>query len=205
MRNTNFYLSGFILFISLLIYSCGGAKYNYHFDQGKHIDFNSGKWLLNNPKTNFTRNVELLEFAKNKFSEIIPDSLLLLLVDVRRNKVIGPEIPHNPSLKDLQRLKLLTECDYLINIKTEIVKNDLGSFTFSRSQGRAKKINKAITEITIYDLNKIEVLSKSSSVGKVEVIETEDSGWDYVSSGWTLAVQSLKNLVRKYKKYKIYN
>ena len=62
------------------------------------------------------------------------------------------------------------------------LKDEAGSFTFSRDYGTSIKKNESVTKIWIYDLNTLELISKSQSTATNEVKETEDSGFGMVTS-----------------------
>ncbi len=195
----------YILLVLLLILlsSCGGSKYDYHFEKDKELDFNQGKWILNDPQTNYRYPGTIKKLALEGFQKIIPDSSLFQIFDLRRTRLVEATIPIHPTLKDLKHLREFSSCDYLINIENEVVRDDMGSFSGS-STARNEQTNKAATYIEIYDLRTFELISKSSAVGTVKVTEDKDSGsWNYVSSGGTLAMHSVIKLIRRYKRYRV--
>lgn len=191
-----------ILATSILFFNCGGTKYHYNFEKGKNIDFSRGKWILNEPYTNYNEE-RIYLIAKKEFKDILQDSLFEIN-DLRRDKLIGLQIPFNPTIEQLKDLKTGTDSDYLINISTNLIKDEMGSFASSSDFGSVIKSNEASTLIRIYDLNNLELLSESSVYGIAKKIRTtEDGDWDYVSSGGTITMKGLARLIKKYDKYKI--
>jgi len=192
-----------LVLFPILLSSCGGAKYDYHFEKGKEVDFSQGKWILNEPRTNYRHPSTIKKLALEGFQKVIPDSSLFQIFDLRRTRLVEAIIPIHPTIEDLKHLREFSGCDYLINIENEVLRDDMGSFSGS-STARNEQTNKAATYIEIYDLRTFALISKSSAVGKVKVTEDKDSGsWNYVSSGGTLAMHSVIKLIRRYKRYQV--
>ena len=188
--------------IFIYLTSCG-TKYNYNFDRGKAIDFSKGKWILNQNFTNLDSKAHVQSVTKDCFLEVIVDSLLYDSFCLNlENKLKTKDFPLHPSKKDLAHIREFTECDFLINVSTLKLKNNAGSFTFSRDYGTSIKKNESVTKIWIYDLNTLELISKSQSTATNEVKETEDSGFGIVTSSYGLAFSSLRRLIKKYDKYR---
>lgn len=194
-----------LLFLLIIFTSCGGAKYDYNFDRGKEINFNNGKWLLNEPYTNYKDN-NAYSYASDEFEVILGDSLIEL-VEVRQTKIIGKQLPLNPTAEELQEIKALSNCDFLINIESKIIKDEMGNSAHSTNIGTVTKYNQASTKIQIYDLNKLDLISESTSFGEVREKKTlEDNGivetvFNYTTPGRILALNTIKKLIRQYEKY----
>jgi len=192
------------LLLVIIFASCGGAKYNYNFEKGKNIDFNDGKWILNEPYTNYKNN-NAYTFAKNEFEDILGDSLFEL-IELRKTKMISSQLPLHPSSKQLKEIQEFSNCDFLINIESKILKNEMGSMAHTTNIGKVTKYNEASTTIWIYDLHSLEIISEARSIGEVKVTKTsEDTGFfetfEFTATGMTLAINSIKKLIRKYDKY----
>lgn len=192
-----------LLFLCIFsILSCGNTKYTYLFEKEKNIDFSNGKWILNEPYTN-NENGRIQHIALREFKEILKDSLFELK-ELRRDKLIATKLPFEPNEHDLKDLKIGTNCDYLINIKSNIVRDEMGSFANAPNIGSTKKTNQAQSTIRIYDLNKLTLLSESTVIGKAELTKNSDDGnWDYVNNGSSISMNSLSRLIRKYDKNKV--
>lgn len=191
-----------MIFVSFLICSCGNTKYTYHFEKQKNIDFSSGKWILNEPYTN-NGDHRIKDISIKRFEEILKDSLYEIN-ELRKDKLVGTSFPFEPSHKDLRDFQIATGCDYLINIKSNIVKDEMGSFAHAPNIGSTKKTNQAESEIRFYDLNKLTLLSKWTIIGKAEIIKNADDGsWDYVNTGKTISWNGLNKLIGKINKNKV--
>ncbi|WP_158974309.1 hypothetical protein [Cellulophaga sp. L1A9] len=193
-----------IIIVLLSFLSCGNTKYTYLFEKGKNIDFSSGKWILNETYTNNT-NGRIQHIAVREFKDILKDSLFEL-TELRSDKLVASKIPFEPKESDLKDLKIGTACDYLINIKSIIEKDKMGSFPNTPNIGSTKKTNQAQITIRIYDLNKLTLISESTVIGKAELTKNSDDGnLDYVNTGSTISMNGLSKLIRKYEKNKVIN
>ncbi|SDS69220.1 hypothetical protein SAMN04487764_2813 [Gillisia sp. Hel1_33_143] len=198
-----------IIVLTLILCSCGGAKYTYSFEKGKNIHFNNGKWILNEPFTNY-EDRDAYEFSKEEFHKILGDSLLDL-TELRKTKIIKKQLPLNPTRSELEEIKKYSQCDYLINIHSEIIKDEMGSSSMSTPNiGTVTKYNDAKTKIIIYDLNKLELISETTAFGQVKVTKKADDDESvleslikYTTPGRILALQSIKKLIGKYNKNKL--
>jgi len=197
-----------IFLFALTFSSCGGAKYSYNFEKGKNINFNSGKWILNEPFTNYNDN-NAYKFSKEEFENILGNSLLDL-TELRQTKIIKNQLPLNPTKEELAEIKKFTECNYLINIDSEIIKDQMGTSSIhTPSVGTVTKYNDAKTKIQIYDLDKLELISEATAYGQVKVTKRADdeestieSLIDYTTPGRILALKTIRKLIRKYDKYR---
>ena len=121
----------FLLVFSMVVWSCGGAKYTYFFDTGKQLDFSEGKWILNNTKSNSKLFDNKLYYASlNEFEKILGDSLFEMN-ELRSSKLVAPKIKFNLSQSDLEELKRNTDNDYLINITGNTISDGAGSLILS--------------------------------------------------------------------------
>ena len=192
----------FLLYLS--ISSCGGAKYNYNFERGKNINFKSGKWILNEPFTNYIDN-NAYKFSKEEFEIFLGDSLLDL-TELRRTKIIEKQLTLNPTLEELLEIKKFTNCNFLINIDSKIIKDQMGNSSLhTPSIGTVTKYNEAQTKIQIYDLDKLELISESTAYGQVKVTKRADDDecfienlFDYTTPGKILALKTIRKFIRKY-------
>ena len=197
-----------IFLLALTFFSCGGAKYSYNFEKGKSINFKSGKWILNEPFTNYN-DKNAYKFSKEEFENILGDSLLEL-TELRKNKIIEKQLPLNPTKKELAEIEKFTNCNYLINIDSEIIKDEMGTSSIhTPSVGTVTKYNDAKTKIQIYDLDNLELISEATAYGQVKVTKRADdeestieSLIDYTTPGRILALKTIRKLIRKYDKYR---
>ena len=196
--NNRIYYAFITIFLTV---SCGNTKYSYSYEMGRNMDFSKGKWILNKPYTNYNEH-RIYDISKSEFKKILGDSLCELS-DLRKDRMMSEQIPFEPSKEKLREIQLISNCDFLINIKSITVKNDVGSFTHSKGNSNTIETNQANVEIRIYDLNSQLMISQASVIGKDEVEVNVDHGsWTYLNSAGTISMHGLLKLIRKYNKYK---
>ncbi|HLT32841.1 MAG TPA: hypothetical protein VKZ98_03540 [Aquaticitalea sp.] len=193
----------FLISIVLLISSCGAVtKYSYTFDKGKSLDFSTGKWILNNHYSN--RDIDGLEaIAFEGFASILKDSLFLIQ-DLRGQYLIKEKLPHKPSVNDFEDLRIgCADCDYLINYSIQIISDNLGSPSAPPHIGTVIKTNESLVEISIYDIQSLELISRTSILGTADLeISSDDTGWDFSDSASMISRKALRKLIDQYDRNK---
>lgn len=192
----------YYLFSIVILCSCGGGKYNYLFDTGKQLDFGEGLWVLNRTESNskiFDK--ELYDASYEQFKKILGDSLVDINT-LRMDKLISPKIGFELNKTELETLKRDTHCDFLINIRGNVISNGAGTVSFDSGNGHYSASNQSSVSIMIYDLNTGEIISSSQAMAKVT---SENSHFDdnkgvpsINSSAETLMVKAAKKLIKKY-------
>ncbi len=156
-----------VLVISLLLFSCAAPKFIYEHEGMSDLDFTKGKWILNRPMHVNTKN-DFYDKSLIKWREVVKDSLYSLH-DVRRNKLISENIDFEPSASALKNIKIGTDCDYLINTKTEVLSDQLsGPTVSSQSNGKTFLSNEANVEVRIYDLNSGKMVAMRKAYGYIK-------------------------------------
>lgn len=155
------------LFLLFFLFSCKTPKYTYFFDTGKYLDFSEGTWILNRSRSNSEIfDAELYITAKKHFKEILGDSLMEIN-DLRMTKLIPQKIAFELSKEELLDLRKSTDCDYLINVKGNIISDGAGTLSVPSNDSNYYASNEASVSITIYDLNNGVLISSSQVNGKV--------------------------------------
>ncbi len=184
--------------VTLALAGCNGAKYACAFDQGSSLDFSKGKWILNKPFEEGI-NARMYGLAIKHFGVILGDSLMEMH-NVRSEGLIASQSPFEPTKEELEDIRIGTQCDYLINIKGTVLKEEMSGFAGSTTYGSAERSNTAKVDIRIYDLNNFELVSSSFAIGKDKRTLTEDHDWSLVTGTKTIRLKGLSKLIRKYKK-----
>ncbi|WP_300025477.1 hypothetical protein [uncultured Maribacter sp.] len=192
----------YYLFSIVILCSCGGGKYNYLFDTGKQLDFGEGLWVLNRTGSNSKIfDNELYDASYEQFKKILGDSLVDINT-LRMDKLISPKIGFELKKTELETLKRDTDCDFLINIRGNVISNGAGTISFDSGNGHYSASNQSSVSIMIYDLNTGEIISSSQAMAKVT---SENSHFDdnkgvpsINSSAETLMVKAAKKLIKKY-------
>ena len=192
------------LLLLIFSFSCSSPKYTYFFDTGKYLDFSTGKWILNKSKSNSrVFDAELYTTAKEQFRALLGDSLLEIN-DLRMNRLIPPKIGFGLSREELLELRKSTDCDFLINIKGNILSSGAGSLSIPSNDSNDYASNQASVSISIYDLNNGALISSSQVLGKMI---DEGSHFDSSShipsvlpSSHNLMLTGARKLIKKYRK-----
>lgn len=148
------------------------------------VDYNHGKWLLNNIDAPYAIKDRLEEIAKKEFSKYLGNSLLC----ASETKIFSlPYVPINPDTLILKHLKKESKCDFLINIKGDVIKNTY---------------NKIITEtfLQIYNLNTLKIVYTRKVTGKHEIDEDDNRDVVFSKSANGIMISSLKRILKKLNK-----
>lgn len=144
--------------------------------------------------------------AINGFKEIIGDSLFDLN-SLRANKLIPPKIGFDLNEKELQQIGQESDCDYLINIRGNIISNGAGTLSFNSGDGYYNASNQSSVFILIYDLKSGTIISSSQAFAKATAenshFDNENRGPSFHSSAETLMVKAAKNLIKKYSRNRL--
>lgn len=204
--------NNYIAYISILFVfnSCVGPSIQYTYETGRHIDFSSGKWLINDVKSNtpYLSN-KLYKTAYTSFYGILGDQLYDLK-KVRMNHIIESSIKHNLNRSQLIKLGHDSECDYLINIEGDIITDNIGGINYESSIEKSAT-NKSIASIKIYDLNSGLLLSLSTAKASMSIgpdllndttNEVNNSGREYPNLYRNASFglnKSIRKLIKNYK------
>ena len=93
----------FFLFLLFHLISCTAPKFVFEHEGLSQLDFENGKWILNNLTSNKPAH-DLNEHSFEKWSEIIKDSLYSLN-DLRVNHLIAETIDFDINYDTLKSLK----------------------------------------------------------------------------------------------------
>ena len=128
MGNRNYKILLCVL-ILILGSSCVGGKYVYDFDTGKRLDFSEGKWIFNDVHSNSEpkNNKRLHMESYAAFKKILGDSLIDLTA-LRNSSLVKPVLKFEPTQSELKALYQNSKCDFLINVKGQIISNNASGF-----------------------------------------------------------------------------
>ncbi|AEM71953.1 hypothetical protein Murru_2931 [Allomuricauda ruestringensis DSM 13258] len=206
MRNSIPKIFPYLFLLPLL--SCSTAKYTYFFDTGKHLDFDSGKWILNRTESNSEIfDTELYTTSKNHFRKILGDSLLEIN-QLRTDKLIPAKIGFGLTKEKLLDLGKSSNCDYLINVKGKIINDGAGGISFASNYPNSPyAANEASVSIRIYDLNNGMLISSSQVHGKTadqgSIFEDGKNRPTLLQSSHTSMLAGAKKLIAKYRKNRL--
>ena len=167
----------FYFLITFYLVSCTAPKFSFEHNGISELDFENGKWILNDLTSNRSSH-DLNRHSFKKWGEIVKDSLFSLK-DLRANYLIKERIDFDIDQELLKSLARESKCDFLINTRVEILNEELFAFSKPRqsSWGNTFRSNEAKVEIRIYDLNKLKLVSSRVAYGTIkEEARSEDEG-----------------------------
>ncbi|ADV50590.1 hypothetical protein Celal_3324 [Cellulophaga algicola DSM 14237] len=205
MGNRNYKNLIYIVILTLAS-SCVGGKYAYEFDTGKNLDFSNGKWIFNEVSSNSEskNNKRLYGESYEEFRKILGDSLIDL-TSLRNISLVEPEIKFEPDQSELKELYKNSKCDFLINVRGQIISNNASSFYSNDQNLSYSTSNRSAVFIKIFDL-KNGILISSSNGKAISTEEHSDLEKDG-SLNWTtraepMMVRAAEGLIMKYNKYR---
>jgi hypothetical protein len=181
-----------IVIIICLSVSCQTASYVHDIESTPYgVDFRNGKWLLNK--------IESPEVIKQKLTKIIFDGFSKHLGDKLYdiNNIISISlsyVPINPDTLLLKRLKKESQFDYLINVKANSIRDDLG---LSASKFDYLHKNIAETVLEIYDLNTLEIIYSRKVTGSISIDESNNRDFIFTKGVNGIMISGLKKIMKK--------
>lgn len=152
-----------ILIALFLFYSCSLPSYRL---KNKYepttIDYSQGKWLLNSIDVNGLVLKKIEPKLLEEFSSALGERFVYYpnTLDI----MIPRNIEMNPSKKQLKEIKQLTGFDYFINVKGDVLKDELGMISGTKLD-KTLRSNSSYMELEIYDLNNETILYSQKVTG----------------------------------------
>ena len=182
-----------LLFIAVLS-SCNIPKYYFKDDAiTTGVDFSEGKWLLD--KVDASRENE------DKLTKITSDFFYKKLENrfntVYKEKVLISQKNNFPLTKEeLKQIKIGSNYDYFIQIKSGQTKNQLGSIDTTPSVFNENLSNEASIHMIIYDLNKQQIIYSKNAFGVTGNPEKNSRDVTLSKSSNELIIGCLKKILR---------
>jgi len=179
--------------LAFLFTSCIGAGYQHTLNSTPYgVDYREGNWLLNNIEAPLTIKDKMTELAHKHFKKELGSNFR----DANTDKSIALSyIPINPDTLLLKRLKKESRSDYIINIKSEELSDNLGALKISDVQGYQS--NAAQTTLQIYDLNTLEIIYNRTVTGSASLYNDDDKSFKFITTTNKIMVKSLKKILKR--------
>nr|WP_322624907.1 hypothetical protein [uncultured Flavobacterium sp.] len=126
------------------------------------LDFSQGRWLLNDEGTGYNYQ-QIYKVAKKDFGKQLGDRLNM--VSTTSGLMLQKKIPFNPTKAQILEMYNGTQYDYLINIKTRTIKDELATvdLTNHNIKNNDERINSLALEV--YDLKRGEIIYSQTAQG----------------------------------------
>ena len=205
VRTKNYKILPFLV-ILILVSSCVGGKYVYEFDTGKNLDFSNGKWIFNNVQSNSESkdNKRLYTESYEEFEKILGDSLIDLTI-LRNKSLVKPDIKFEPTRSELKDLYEYSKCDFLINVRGQIISNNASSFYSNDQRLSYSTSNRSAVFIKIYDLKSGILISSSNgqAISAEEHSDLENDGaLNWTTKAEPMMIRAAEGLILKYNKHR---
>tara|TARA_R110000850_G_scaffold16697_1_gene51701 strand:+ start:38956 stop:39549 length:594 start_codon:yes stop_codon:yes gene_type:complete len=188
----------FVLFAvaAVILSSCYTATYRFSPESSNYgIEFRKGTWLLNEIESPPYVKEELTALAIENFRSYLKDDLVYIrdtpaLLGTRK-------IPLNPDREALKALKSGTGFDYIINIKAQEIKDELGGL--QASQTDYPGTNLATVTLEIYDLENLEIIYLQHVRGSVSPNRIKEDV-SFITTNEQILKKSFKKIFKKIEK-----
>lgn len=183
------------LFILIVLFSaCNLPKYYFKDDYiTTGVNFSEGNWLLDRIQTSKENEDELTYMTTNYFEKKL---------DHRFNTIFNEKVliaqKNNFSLnkEQLKQIKIGTNYDFFIQIKAEILENELGSIDATPSKFNSNLTNEVSLQLIIYDLNTQEIIYNKQAIGVTGNIEKKSNNITLSKSSQKLLYGCLKKIFK---------
>lgn len=189
----------FYLFAFLLLQSCiVNIKQDYNGYSRNLVFEKDKKWLINNiySDLNSYERDEMNQKIFQKFNELSKGNSYSL-EKARSENLIAGKISFSPEIEEIEQLKNATDFDYLVNIYTKKIRNNLALIEPSEQQLYAS--NEAFAIIEVYDIKKMKkiYLQKASSY---QSRDENTKGPSFYYTAETLSKKNLKKIIKDIEK-----
>lgn len=189
-------------FVFLHFVSCSSTSYfkeNPHQRMG--VDFTRGNWVLSK--------IDCPTSVYDKLNEKVCEDF----VDNLNERFYKPEqintsflltkIPINPDKKIIADLSKNTIFDYVINIKAEKIKNELGTISVTNHKYNKHLKNKVSVTLEIYDLKALEIIYSQKYTATTTIGNNNNSDINFTKSTDAVIISAYKKLMRDINKKSI--
>ena len=183
-----------ILFIYIIfLTSCHTASYIHDLESTPYgIDYNKGKWLLNEITSPKSIQPKLTKIAYDSFHKKLGNRLEK--AEDLTNLALS-FVPINPEKIYLKRIKRESGFDYLINIKSSSLENEIGSLKIGQTYSKKENVAESILEV--YDLNTLEIIYSRKVTGQVSIDDDDNEDFSFVKSANGIMISCLKRIMKK--------
>lgn len=190
------------LILVLLLSSCNLPKYYFKDDSiTTGVDFTKGKWLLDRIQTSKENEDKLTKMTTNYFEK----KLDVRFKSVFNERVLISQKNNFPlSNEELKQIKIGTNYDYFIQIKSGNAKNELGTIDTTPSTFNGSLTNEASIKLIIYDLNTQQIIYSKDAFGVTGNPENNSSDVTISKSSQSLLFGCLKKIFKDLDKKSLY-
>ena len=187
-----------ILCLVILLGSCHLPKYTYLGNVNAGLDFNKGRWLMNDIEAPQRIKANLTDIAIEDFTSLLGDRFST--VRDAKGALIPAEIPYNPSKTLLKDIRNGTGFDFFIDIKAKVNRDDIGDLQIGKTY--STKRNSAEVTLTVYDLNLMENIYSQTVVGTLN-IDKNSRDFAFAKGANNLIISGFNRIMKKLEKNQV--
>ncbi|MCL9769043.1 hypothetical protein NAT47_01290 [Flavobacterium sp. HXWNR69] len=182
------------MFLVFLFSSCNLPKYYFKDDSiTTGVDFSEGKWLLDRIQTSKENEDKLTKMTTDFFEKKLDQRFNTVF----NEKVLISQKNNFPlSSEELKQIKIGTNYDFFIQIKSGNSKNELGAIDATPARFNSNLTNEASIQLIIYDLNTKQVIYHKNAFGVTGNPEKSNSDVTFSKSSQSLLFGSLKKIFK---------
>ena len=184
------------------LYSCSVP--NYYVEnktQNFGVDFSTGRWLLNKIEAPLRVEDKLKENVQHDFKSLLGERLVY--IEDSNGLLLPKKIPLQPTKELLKELKVGTNFDYIINIKTANLANDFDSISLTNHKFQKGELNSNEVILEIYDLSLLDIIYSQRVIGSASIPENSSSDVHFSKSSNSLILGAYKKLMKELKQKSI--
>jgi hypothetical protein len=177
----------------LVVSSCNLPKYYFQGDSSTTgVDFTTGTWLLNRIESSKSTEDRLTSLASEFFMKKTSNRFNT----VYSTKILVPQKTNFPlTAEELKQIKIGSNYDYFIQIKSGKTKNQLGSIDATTSEFSGNLSNEASLHLIIYDLNTQQIIYSKNAFGVTGNPENNTRDVTFSKSSDELIIGCLKKIL----------
>ncbi len=189
--------------IMLVISSCAFPHYQHSYESTKGLDLRNGKWLINNIETDlpYYSKEHLTKNLIKKFEKIVGDSVVYI-DSISLKYILPSQMKFELSSETLMSLKNTTDFDYVLNVRGDIIRDELGSVIINPYY--SDETNESEVYIDVYEVSSGQRIYSQRIVASVSMNENNEKV-QFSKSASALVFSALKKGLKKVKKYSIKN
>ena len=192
----------FIISLVFIFLSCNSTSYISDIqNQVTGLDFTEGKWLINEVDCPSSIYGKLYGSINEDFDKYVNGRLF---ITNQINGILLPKnVKFNPSKSEINDIKKGTLFDYFVNVKAEILSDDLGSMDLTNHKFNKRMSNKCSVIVEVYNLNLLEIIYSKKITGTVTIAENNNSDVNFNKNSSQIIMSCYKKIMKDIKKKSI--
>ncbi len=198
-KRLNFYGLNVPILFFFLLSSCASVSYQHIYEHSKGLDFKQGTWLVNTIESDIhgKSRIVLTNILLQELKKLGGDSVHYI-EDVNIDYLVPDNIQYDLSSEAANILHKTSGYDFLINLKTQKIRNDLHDINFPPPEDFSK--SESEVTLVVYDIHTGQKIYSQRIIASVSLDE-EDEDIKFAKSANSLVFKALKKGLKDLEKY----